>query len=123
MKLPVFIENSKAPIILSKISPIDIYAISLGPLVISRGKMGPKTRIHETIHYRQWVELGFVGFMILYPSFWIFNRLRGMSGPDAYFNIPFEIEAYENQSDLGYIFHRKAFAWARSKRDDQGPES
>lgn len=118
MKLPIFIENSKMPIWLSNFSPIDIYAISLGPVVISRGTMGPRTRVHETIHYRQWVELGFVGFMILYPTFWLINRMRGMSGPDAYFNIPFEVEAYENQNDLGYIFRRKHFAWLRSDRDN-----
>lgn len=117
MPLPIFVENSRIPVWLSKFSPIDIGAISLGPFVISRGKFNTKTRIHETIHYKQWVELGFVGFLILYPAFWIVNLMRGMSGPDAYFNIPFEIEAYDNQGDLGYIFRRKPFAWLNAKKD------
>jgi len=117
MPLPIFVENSRIPVWLSKFSPIDIGAISLGPFVISRGKFSTKTRIHETIHYKQWVELGFVGFLILYPAFWIVNLMRGMSGPDAYFNIPFEIEAYDNQGDLGYIFRRKPFAWLNAKKD------
>jgi hypothetical protein len=117
MPLPIFVENSRIPVWLSKFSPIDIGAISLGPFVISRGKFNTKTRIHETIHYKHWVELGFVGFLILYPAFWIVNLMRGMSGPDAYFNIPFEIEAYDNQGDLGYIFRRKPFAWLNAKKD------
>jgi hypothetical protein len=123
MKLPIFIENSKIPVWLSKLSPIDIYAISLGPFVISRGTFNTKTRIHETIHYKQWVELGFVGFLIMYPAFWVWNRLQGMSGPDAYFNIPFEIEAYDNQGDLGYIFNRKPYAWLTQKKESQNPKA
>jgi len=117
MSLPIFIENSRIPVWLSKLSPIDIYAMSLGPFVVSRGTINTKTRIHETIHYKQWIELGYVGFLILYPTFWIINLMRGMSGPEAYFNIPFEIEAYENQSDLGYIFNRKPYAWLNVKKD------
>lgn len=123
MNLPIFIENSSLPVILSRVSPIDIYAISLGPFVISRGTINARTRVHETIHYKQWVELGFIGFLLLYPTFWIVNRLRGMSGPDAYFNIPFEVEAYDNQGDLGYIFRRRPYAWARLKEDDQGSKA
>jgi len=116
MPLPVFIENSRIPIWLSKIAPINIGAISLGPFVISRGTFSARTRVHETIHYKQWVELGFIGFLLLYPTFWIVNRARGMNGSDAYFNIPFEVEAYDNQGDLGYIFRRKPFAWLRAKK-------
>lgn len=123
MKLPIFIENSKIPVWLSKLAPIDIYAISLGPFVISRGTINTKTRIHETIHYKQWVELGFVGFLIMYPAFWVWNRLQGMSGPDAYFNIPFEVEAYDNQGDLGYIFNRKPYAWLTQKKENQNPKA
>ncbi len=116
-KLPIFIEDSKIPVILSKLSPIDIWAISLGPFVISRGKINEKTRIHESIHYRQWIELGYVGFLILYPAFWVLNLMRGMDGKDAYFNIPFEIEAYENQGDISYLYNRKSYAWLTLKKD------
>ena len=116
MSLPIFIENSRIPVWLSKLSPIDIYAMSLGPFVVSRGTINTKTRVHETIHYKQWIELGYVGFIILYPTFWIINLMRGMSGPEAYFNIPFEIEAYDNQNDLGYVFNRKHYAWLNFKK-------
>ena len=121
MKFPIFFENSIVPVVLSYVAPIEIYAISLGVAVFSRGKMNASTRIHETIHYRQWLELGFVGFVVLYPAFWLWNRLRGMSGSQAYFEIPFEKEAYANDNDLGYLFRRRPYAWARKDVDAVRP--
>lgn len=111
MKLPLFFENSKIPGLLSKISPIEIEAISLGIAVFSKEKMNEQTKNHESIHFRQWVELGFIGFLILYPAFWIRNRLRGMNGELAYFKSPFELEAYQFQNDLKYLERRHNYAW------------
>lgn len=111
MKLPVFIENSKIPVWLSKLSPIEINAISLGLFVVSRSTMSERTRIHETIHYKQWVELGFFLFPILYGFFWLRNRVRRHNGFEAYMLIPFEIEAYENDNDISYPFNRKKYSW------------
>ena len=54
---PWFFENSKLPIILSYLAPIDIYAIAFGPWVWCRGVMDEETRNHETIHYHQQLEL------------------------------------------------------------------
>jgi hypothetical protein len=112
-KFPIFFEDSKVPIFLSNFSPIDIWGISLGFAVFCRGKLSVSGKIHETIHYRQWAELGFIGFAILYPAFWLINLCKGMSPADAYRYSPFEIEAYNNEHDLGYLFNRKLFAWAR----------
>ncbi len=53
MKKPIFIENSKIPVWLSKLAPIEISAITLGPIVLSRGKISEKTKLHETIHFMQ----------------------------------------------------------------------
>lgn len=115
MKLPIFFENSVVPVLLSYFAPIQVGAISLGFAVFSRGKLSTTSRIHETIHYRQWLELGFIGFLVLYPTFWVWHLLRGMSGAEAYFQIPFEKEAYANQDDIGYLFRRKPYAWARKE--------
>ena len=90
---PLFIENSKIPVWLSYLAPIDIGAITLGPIVISRGEMSEDTRRHETIHFQQFLELAFVGFVILYYGFWLWNLIRGGDGESAYYNIPFEKEA------------------------------
>ena len=108
---PLFIENSKIPVWLSYLAPIDIGAITLGPIVISRGEMSEEVKRHETIHYQQYLELAFVGFIILYLGWWALNLLKGQGGDDAYFNIPFEKEAYCNDEDEGYLENRKRFAW------------
>ena len=39
---PIFIENSKLPVWLSKIAPIDVWAFSAGPFVVCRGKLSEK---------------------------------------------------------------------------------
>ena len=54
---PVFIENSNVPVWLSKIAPLEIYAICLGPIVFARGPVNAKLRRHETIHWQQMIEL------------------------------------------------------------------
>ena len=114
MGLPVFVENSRVPVVLSKISPIDIGAISLGLFVFSRGEISEVTRQHETIHYRQWRELGFVLFPLLYGFFHLRNRLYlRMSGEEAYYENPFEREAYDHQTTEGYLDDRKLWAWIK----------
>ena len=112
---PKFIENSKVPVVLSKISPIEINAITLGPFIFSRGEMSIQTRNHEAIHWEQYKETLILGFLFLYAVFYIFGLLKYRSGEMAYYNIPFEREAYDNDSDLGYIFQRKPWSWARQE--------
>ena len=112
---PIFIENSKIPIILSHISPIEIWAINLVFFVFCRGELNEETKVHETIHYQQWIELLIVGFAILYPFFWTLNLLKGMSPSDAYRHIPFEEEAYNNQGVPNYLKNRRRYAWARER--------
>ena len=108
---PLFIENSKIPVLLSYLTPIDIGAITLGPIVISRGEMDEITKRHETIHFQQFLELAFVGFIILYFGYWLWNLIRGDDGESAYYNIPFEKEAYYNDEDENYLQNRKRFSW------------
>jgi len=111
VKLPIFIENSKIPVVLSKLSPIEIGAITLGPVVFSRNTIGEETRRHEAIHWEQYKECLILGFLFLYLFFWIKNLFGGFSGSGAYYNIPFEREAYDNQQDPEYLINRKQFAW------------
>ena len=108
---PWFFENSKIPVILSKLAPIEIGAITIGPLVYSRGEMSEVTKNHETIHWQQYIETGIVGFVILYYSFYLYNWIRYRDGKLAYYMIPFEKEAYDNDKNLDYLETRKRYAW------------
>jgi hypothetical protein len=73
--------------------------------------MGARTKNHESIHFQQWVELGFVMFPVLYLSYWIVNKVNGLDGFEAYRMIPFEVEAYDNEGDFDYLSKRKRYAW------------
>ena len=110
MKIPIVIQNSKIPQWLSIF--INIWAITIWPFVICRGEMDEITLNHEKIHIKQQAELLLIGFYLLYAGFWIWNRLwHRMSNVEAYANIPFEIEAYNNDNNLEYLVERKKYAW------------
>ena len=116
---PIFIENSRVPVCLSALSPIDIHAINLVFFVFCRTKMSDQTKRHETIHFKQWLELLIVGFAVLYGAFYLWFRLvKRLDGPAAYRAIPFEREAYANQETVSYLFERKMYAWTKYIRSD-----
>ena len=109
---PIFIENSKLPVWLSKIAPIDVWAFSAGPFVVCRGELSEKTRTHETIHFVQQLEMLFALQWILYGLFYIIGRFTKGSWKAAYYGNPFEVEAYANDLDSDYLQERKFWAWA-----------
>ncbi len=110
---PWFFENSKVPVFLSYLAPIDIGAITIGPFVFSRGEMSERTKIHEAIHWQQYIETGIIGFIILYYWYWFINLLKYRDGKRAYHEIPFEREAYLHDWNLNYLQTRKRFTWWR----------
>jgi hypothetical protein len=119
---PIFIENSRVPVLLSKVSPIEIHAISLVFFVFCRGELSEITRRHETIHFRQWLELLIIGFACLYVGTWLWFRLvKRYSGELAYRSIPFEQEAYDNQGDPDYLNSRSCYAWVKYLRPNRDP--
>ena len=90
---------------------INVYAITLYPFIIARDRLGITTYNHEKIHLVQQRELWVVGFYLLYVWYWLKAKFKGLSGSDAYFAIPFEKEAYENQSNFKYLHDRQPHAW------------
>jgi len=110
-KEPFFIEESKVPVWLSHFAPIDIWAISFGLWVWCRGIMSDTTKRHETIHFQQQLELLFVGQWILYGVFWLVGLIRYRDAKKAYYENPFEREAYRHDSDPEYLHERSRFKW------------
>ena len=111
---PWFIENSLVPKILSKLAPIEINAITIGPFVFSRGEMSDITKNHESIHWQQYIETGIIGFIILYYSFYLVNLIRFRDGAIAYSMIPFEREAYNNDNNMNYLNTRTRYNWLKT---------
>jgi len=108
---PIMIENSRIPIWLSYISPISIGAIALGVIVFSKDEMDERTKRHETIHFQQYLETLFIGFLIFYLLNWLWNTIRFQSGSIAYKNLKAEVEAYGNEDDEDYLANRKRWRW------------
>ena len=108
---PIFVENSIIPQLLSIISPIDIGAITLGFIVFSRYEMDEKTKRHETIHFQQFLETLFIGFLILYFYDWIKGYITYRNAKIAYYMIRAEQEAYNNEKDELYLERRKRWKW------------
>ncbi len=91
---------------------INVWAITLWPFIICKGKMDKVTLNHEKIHIKQQAELLVIGFYILYGYYWLKAKLwHRMSSHDAYMAIPFEREAYACDEDEEYLSNRMRFAW------------
>ena len=124
---PIFIENSKIPVWLSKIAPLNIGAITLFFLVFSRGEMDETTKRHETVHFQQTLETLIVGLVFLYLLDWLWGLIkyrkdwRGQKSArgreytsaanKAYHHIRAEQEAYSNEADVNYLQNRKRWRW------------
>jgi hypothetical protein len=67
---------------------------------------------HETVHWKQWKELWFIGFAVLYIYYYLKLRFKKkLSHSKAYRAIPFEREAYYGETIPGYVTNRKKMAW------------
>ena len=68
---PLFIQHQPILVCLSYLASIEINAITLGPIVISRNKIGEVTKNHEAIHFQQYLETLFIGFLLVYLWDWL----------------------------------------------------
>ena len=110
---PWMINNSKIPVFLSHFAPIEIWAVAFGPFVACRGVMSKTTEKHEIIHFQQQLELLFLPQWILYGAFWLIGLVKYRNGRQAYYENPFEREAYNNDTNLNYLDSRKPYAWIK----------
>jgi len=93
---------------------ISVGAITLFPFIILSEAFNNNTTInHEKIHIEQQRELWVIGFYILYVYYWAKGKIAGQSNDDAYFNIPFEKEAYSNHYNKNYLETREKHAWKK----------
>lgn len=98
-------------IIYNNIIPFKGFAaINLfGILFVRKGVTVDEEMInHEAIHTEQMKEMLYVFFYLWYVIEWIIRLF--MKG-NAYRNISFEREAYDNESNLDYLNTRKRYSW------------
>ena len=108
---PIFIENSRVPVWLSYLAPIDIGAITMFFLVFSRGAITEETKRHETIHFQQMLETFLIGFVVLYYWDYLKGYLKYKNGKRAYYSIRAEQEAHHKDTLPSYLSDRKRWAW------------
>lgn len=66
---------------------------------------------HEFIHVAQQKELWLIGFYFLYLYYFFKYLIRTRNFSLAYFHIPFEQEAYYQQSNTDYLTYRRPHSW------------
>jgi hypothetical protein len=99
-------------IIRNNIIPFSGYkAMNLFGVLFVRGnaRIDDITLNHEKIHTAQIKEMLYVFFYVWYVIEWFIRLPKG----NAYRNISFEREAYNNEKDLRYLDNRKRFAWIK----------
>lgn len=69
--------------------------------------------VHEKIHFYQQLELLFIFHWLLYVSFYVVYRAKGLNHDQAYRRVPFEREAYEHEGVEKYLSNRKPFCWLK----------
>ena len=99
----------------NKYIPFQGYkAMNLFGVLFVRGnaRIDDITLNHEKIHTAQIKEMLYVFFYVWYVLEWLIRLPKG----NAYRNISFEREAYDNQYDLNYLKSRKRFDFTKYLR-------
>ena len=93
----------------------NVIAMNLFGMILARkGRtLSPTTVFHERIHTAQMREMLYVFFYIWYVLEWLVRCVCYFSAYKAYSNISFEREAYENESNPGYLIQRRQYRWTR----------
>ncbi len=103
-------------IIIEQIKHLGIAGITLFPFIILRDKaLNQDKRImnHERIHIRQQLVLLVLPFYVLYLIEFGVGLIKYKNRMEAYMNISFEKEAYENDENFDYLNDRKCWAWVK----------
>lgn len=88
--------------------------MAIFPFVLVKSK-NPSTVLlnHERIHLAQQIELFILPFYCWYFLAYCWNRFKGQKHHQAYRNIIFEKEAYENDENLQYLASRKNWSFIK----------
>ena len=99
-------QNSKVMrVIKTKHFPFNGYkAINLFGIIFTKGELSNKELNHEMLY---------IFFYIWYGIEYLIIRLFHIKQHDAYKDVSFEEEAYNNDDNLNYISERKHYTWTK----------
>ena len=93
-------------------------ALTIWPFLLVRRetawRLNGRVKNHEEIHARQQKEMLLVGFYLWYGIEWAVRKIAGQK--DAYRNISFEREAYDNDQNRSYFATRRLWSWIKYLR-------
>ncbi|WPR72821.1 hypothetical protein SLW70_06755 [Flavobacterium sp. NG2] len=96
--------------------PKGFRGLTLYPFVFMKfvvDKDNPIFVNHEKIHLRQQIELLVLPFYIWYIVEYLFRLVQYRNRYQAYRNISFEREAYENETKLDYLKYRGMYRFVK----------
>jgi len=99
---------------LDSITGENIAGITLAPfgIYLKKKYLNDSTIIrHETIHWKQQMEMLIVFFYLWYLIEFIIRNFTKFE--NAYRNISFERESYNNESNVNYLLERKHYSWVK----------
>jgi hypothetical protein len=105
---------------LLSVSFLWVEGMALFPFILVRRNPCSRFLInHEQIHLRQQLELGLIVFYIWYFAEYLVRLVQYKKHYLAYLHISFEREAYQHQSDLGYLQKRPIWAFWKYLRQNK----
>ena len=84
-----------------------------GVLFTKQDRLIPSTINHEKIHTAQMKEMGYIFFYLWYLIEYLIIRVFHRKQGNAYHDVSFEEEAYNNQYNYSYLKSRKHYAWIK----------
>jgi len=68
---------------------------------------------HETIHWKQQLEMLIIFFYLWYLIEWFLKLILPPYKESAYYALSFEREAHDNDDNLDYLATRRHYAWIK----------
>ena len=97
-----------------QLTNLPVGGMAIFPFLLLKDKksrLNQRLMNHEFIHFRQQVELLIIPFYFIYILNYLINLILYHNHQQAYRNILFEREAYENDTNLDYLAERKFASW------------
>ena len=96
-------------VVFKYLTPKWVRGITIFPFILLSYRQDKQNFVllnHEKIHIRQQTELLVIPFFIWYGLEFLFRFIQYRNARQAYLNISFEREAYQNEKNLHYLKQR-----------------
>lgn len=90
---------------------IAITIAPFGVYILEEDITDATTINHESIHWKQQLEMLILPFYIWYLVEWLIRLI--INGKNAYYAISFEHESYANENNSKYLEIRKHYSWLK----------